>query len=168
MGAVRCFTTVLQAVEAGHVGGHVGAAQDVVAHDGVLGVGEGHLPHLRPRPLKQVGNTTPLIHRLLGQARGVVLLVQHTHTHTRVRVHLVSNTAEGFTAVTLNFQKQGRFETILLENKSLRRRLEMPPYSVNWDGNAAVSLLVGGVTHVSAQPDQDLHTSQLNGFHFTV
>lgn len=77
------FTTVLQAVKAGHVGGHVCAAQHVVAHDGVLGVGEGHLLHPSPRPLKQVGNTTPLSGRLLGQARGVVLLQSEQAKSTR-------------------------------------------------------------------------------------
>lgn len=82
---MSCLATIFQAVESGHVGGNVSAAQDMVAHDGVLGVGEGHLPHPRPRPLKHVGNTTPLIHRLLGQARGVVLLVAHAHTHTHNR-----------------------------------------------------------------------------------
>ena len=47
--------TILEAVEACHVGRHLGAAQHVVADDGVLGVGEGDLSHPGPSPLQQVG-----------------------------------------------------------------------------------------------------------------
>jgi len=46
----------------------------VVAHDGVLGVGEGHSSHPGPGTLQQVGHAAPLGQGLPGQARSVVLL----------------------------------------------------------------------------------------------
>lgn len=70
--------TVFKTVETGHVRCHFSAAQDVVAHNGVLGVRERYLLHPRPRSLKHVGNMTPLSYSLLRQPWGVVLL-----THNR-------------------------------------------------------------------------------------
>lgn len=83
---MKLVHTVFQAIKTGHVRRHLGAAQDVIAHNGVLGVGEGYLLHLRPRSFKHVSNTTPLSDSLLRQPWGVVLL---TH-RKRNRKHTAS------------------------------------------------------------------------------
>lgn len=70
----RVVHTILEAVKTGHVRCHFSVAQNVVAHNGVLGVGEGDLLHPRPCSLKHVSNTTPLSYNFLREPWGVVLL----------------------------------------------------------------------------------------------
>lgn len=68
------FLTILYSIVSGHVGGHLSTTKDTVAEDGELGVGEGHLTDLGPRPFKQVSGPPPCLQYTRRHPWGVVLL----------------------------------------------------------------------------------------------